>query len=43
MHWPSPFGRGDNMFPKDKDGKAIVGDSDYVDVWLSSQTKLEPN
>lgn len=32
MHWPSPFRRGDDMFPNDKDGKTVVGDTDYVDV-----------
>jgi alcohol dehydrogenase (NADP+) len=32
MHWPSPFARGDSMFPKDKDGKTVVGDSSFVDV-----------
>lgn len=31
MHWPSPFARGDNMFPK-SDGKVQPGDTDYVDV-----------
>jgi hypothetical protein len=35
MHWPGPFARGDNMFPKDKDGKMKVGDVDYVDVSVS--------
>ena len=32
MHWPSPFERGDNPFPKDSNGKAKPGKSDYVDV-----------
>ena len=31
MHWPSPFARGDNLFPK-KDDKMVPGDTDYVDV-----------
>lgn len=31
MHWPSPFARGDDMFPK-SDGKVKPGDTDYVDV-----------
>lgn len=37
MHWPSPFARGDNMFPKDKDGKTIPGDSDYVDTYKAME------
>ena len=32
MHWPSSFERGANVFPKGSDGKAIKGESDYVDV-----------
>jgi hypothetical protein len=35
MHWPAPFARGDNMFPKDKDGKMTAADVDYVDVSVS--------
>ena len=31
MHWPSPFKRGDSIFPK-ADGVTQVGDTDYVDV-----------
>ncbi len=31
MHWPSPFARGDDMFPK-KDGKTQTGNTNYVDV-----------
>ena len=32
MHWPVAFKRGDEMFPKDKDGKVIRDDIDYLDV-----------
>jgi len=37
MHWPSPFGRGDSMFPKGEDGKVIKGDSDYVDTYKAME------
>jgi alcohol dehydrogenase (NADP+) len=37
MHWPSPFGRGDEMFPKDSNGKVITGDSDYVDTYKAME------
>jgi alcohol dehydrogenase (NADP+) len=37
MHWPSPFARGDEMFPKDSDGKVKTGDSDYVDTYKAME------
>ncbi|KAF2832849.1 Aldo/keto reductase [Ophiobolus disseminans] len=41
MHWPSPFARSDNMFPKDSDGKTKTGDSDYVDTYKAMEKCLE--
>lgn len=32
MHWPSPFARSDQLFPKDGD-KTKTGDTDYIDTW----------
>ncbi|KAJ9658961.1 hypothetical protein H2198_003390 [Neophaeococcomyces mojaviensis] len=32
MHWPSPFARSDELFPKEGD-KTKTGDTDYVDTW----------
>ncbi len=37
MHWPSPFARGSEMFPKDSNGKTKVGDSDYVDTYKAME------
>ncbi|KAH4002055.1 hypothetical protein HBI81_149560 [Parastagonospora nodorum] len=37
MHWPSPFARGDEMFPKDGDGKVKTGDTDYVDTYKAME------
>ncbi|OQO05146.1 hypothetical protein B0A48_08166 [Cryoendolithus antarcticus] len=37
MHWPSPFARGSSMFPKDKDGKVKVGESDYVETYKAME------
>jgi len=37
MHWPSPFERGDNLFPKNADGKFIPGDSSYVDTYKAME------
>lgn len=37
MHWPSPFARGDKMFPKGSDGKVQRGDSDYVDTYKAME------
>lgn len=41
MHWPSPFARGDALFPKGDDGKAIPGDSDYVDTYKALEKTLK--
>jgi diketogulonate reductase-like aldo/keto reductase len=37
MHWPSPFKSGDNMFPKDKDGKVETGQADYVETYKAME------
>lgn len=37
MHWPVAFGRGDNMFPRDSNGKIINGDTDFVDTWKAME------
>jgi len=41
MHWPSPFKRGDSMFPK-KNDKVETGDTDYVDTYKAME-KLVKN
>ncbi|KAL9098522.1 MAG: hypothetical protein Q9187_009645, partial [Circinaria calcarea] len=40
MHWPSPFARGDVMFPK-SDGKVKPGDTDYVDTYKAMEKALK--
>ncbi|KZM18468.1 Alcohol dehydrogenase (NADP(+)) [Ascochyta rabiei] len=37
MHWPSPFARSDDMFPKDSAGKIKPGSSDYVDTYKAME------
>ncbi|KAE9968986.1 hypothetical protein EG328_007140 [Venturia inaequalis] len=38
MHWPSPFARSDDLFPKDSDGKTTkVGESSYVDTYKAME------
>lgn len=37
MHWPSAFGRGDSLFPKDSNGKTIMSDVDFVDTWKAME------
>jgi len=41
MHWPSPFARGDESFPKDSNGKVRTGDSDYVDTYKAMEKCLK--
>jgi len=37
MHWPAAFKRGDELFPKDADGKPATLDIDYVDTWKAME------
>jgi alcohol dehydrogenase (NADP+) len=37
IHWPSPFARGSDMFPKDSNGKTKPGDADYVDTYKAME------
>jgi alcohol dehydrogenase (NADP+) len=41
MHWPSPFGRGSALMPKDDNGKMIKGDTDYVDTYKAMEKALK--
>lgn len=37
MHWPSPFARGNESFPKDANGKTKPGTTDYVDTYKAME------
>ena len=37
MHWPVAWARGDELRPKDKNGKSRMGDTDYVDTWKAME------
>jgi alcohol dehydrogenase (NADP+) len=41
IHWPSPFARGDESFPKDSDGKTKTGDTDYVDTYKAMEKTMK--
>lgn len=41
MHWPSPFARGDSMFPKDSNGKVKTGSTDYVDTYKAMEKLVQ--
>ncbi|CEJ61751.1 hypothetical protein PMG11_10271 [Penicillium brasilianum] len=41
MHWPVAFKRGDDMFPKDKDGNMITDDIDYLDTYKAMEGLLK--
>jgi diketogulonate reductase-like aldo/keto reductase len=32
MHWPTPFARGEEVFPKDSNGQIAAVDIDFVEV-----------
>jgi len=33
VHWPMGYQEGGELFPKDKDGKLLISDVDYLDTW----------
>ncbi|KAF2198655.1 Aldo/keto reductase [Delitschia confertaspora ATCC 74209] len=37
MHWPSAFARGDEMFPKDDNGKNKTTDTDFVETYKAME------
>lgn len=41
MHWPSAFVRGEEMFPKDDQGKNKKADIDYVDTYKAMEKCLQ--
>jgi alcohol dehydrogenase (NADP+) len=41
IHWPSPFARGDESFPKDSDGKTKTGDTDYIDTYKAMEKTMK--
>jgi alcohol dehydrogenase (NADP+) len=41
MHWPSPFARSDELFPKDSDGKNKPGEADYVDTYKAMEQLMK--
>lgn len=40
MHWPAPFARSNELFPKEND-KNKTGDTDYVDTWAAMEKLVE--
>ena len=41
MHWPVSFKPGDNKFPKDSDGKAIVDSTDFTETWKEMEKMVK--
>jgi alcohol dehydrogenase (NADP+) len=41
MHWPSPFSRSSELFPKDSNGKNKAGDTDYIDTYKALEKCLK--
>lgn len=35
VHWPVGFQEGGELYPKDKDGKFLFSDVDYMETWLA--------
>ncbi|KXH68800.1 aldehyde reductase [Colletotrichum salicis] len=41
MHYPCTFQRGEDRFPKGKDGKMIMGKKTFVDTWKAMEALLK--
>ncbi|XP_054733899.1 aldo-keto reductase family 1 member B1-like [Anastrepha obliqua] len=41
IHWPTGFADSEENYPKDKDGKTIFSDIDYVDTWCAMEALVE--
>lgn len=41
IHWPQAYKDGDELFPKDEEGKVIYSDTDYVDTWKGMEKLVE--
>ncbi|KAF2496058.1 Aldo/keto reductase [Lophium mytilinum] len=41
MHWPAAFARGEELMPKDSNGKFKVGDTDFVDTYKAMEKLVE--
>ena len=41
MHYPCTFARGDDRFPRDSNGKMILGETTFVDTWKAMEKLLE--
>ncbi|KAF2094493.1 hypothetical protein NA57DRAFT_68570 [Rhizodiscina lignyota] len=37
MHWPVAWARGEQLRPKDENGKLILGDTDYIDTYKAME------
>lgn len=37
MHYPCTFARGEDRFPRDSDGKMILGQTTFVDTWKAME------
>lgn len=37
MHYPCTFARGDDRFPRDAEGKMILGETTFVDTWKAME------
>jgi alcohol dehydrogenase (NADP+) len=37
QHWPAPFARSDELFPKDSNGSTKAGDTDFVDTYKAME------
>ncbi|KAH7140959.1 NADP-dependent oxidoreductase domain-containing protein [Dactylonectria macrodidyma] len=41
MHYPCTFARGDDRFPRDRNGKMILGETTFVDTWKAMEKLVD--
>ncbi|XKL68858.1 hypothetical protein PGB90_006627 [Kerria lacca] len=43
IHWPTAYQEGDNLFPKDANGKILYSETSYIETWKEMENLVKKN